>query len=284
MVIFAIPLRAKCMTKNWHKCCKRTKRTVDSIYQNTNRNFKIILCGDDKPDFLLENYYDTRVEFIECKLEKPETWLEIARNKYWKLLRICVRVREYLLESQYPEKGIYVMPVDDDDLLHRDLVEYIEKYPNENGFVITNGFVNNGDDRKWLIKYKDIYKFCGSCNCMRLFLHDCPESMPFDTSKAMTKEVAQMLNERYPIRWDHHLVAEKYKEIGRPLKSIKWRAVIYNRNTGENTSQVTNWGGKRQQMNQERFHLGVFLKSLNLFQYKYKSHKIKNNFNLLTIV
>ena len=39
MVIFAIPLRAKCMTKNWHKCCKRTKRTVDSIYQNTNRNF-----------------------------------------------------------------------------------------------------------------------------------------------------------------------------------------------------------------------------------------------------
>lgn len=147
MIIFAIPLRAKYMAQNWEKCCMRTKRTVDSIYQSTNKNFKIILCGDDKPEFLSENNYDDRVEFIECKVGKPENWLEIARNKYWKLLRISVRVREYLLKSENPEAGIYVMPVDDDDLLHKDLVGFIEQYPNENGFVIKNGYVNYGDQK-----------------------------------------------------------------------------------------------------------------------------------------
>lgn len=284
MVVFAIPLRAKCMAKNWDNCCMRTQRTVDSIYHNTNQNFKIILCGDDKPGFLNEYNYDDRVEFIECKLEKPKTWLEIARNKYWKLLRICVRVRDYILESQDPEKGIYVMPVDDDDLLHKDLVDFLEQYPNENGFYIKDGYVNYGDEKKWLVRYKNIYKFCGSCNCIRLYLKDCPEKMPFDSSLAMTKDVAYALNERYPIRWDHHVLAEKYKKNGKPFKAIKWRAVIYNRNTGENASQVTNWGGKKKNNNHDRFHFGIFIKSLNLLQYKLKSRKIKNNFNLYPIL
>ena len=56
MVIFAIPLRAKCMAKNWNNCCMRTRRTVDSICQNNNKNFKIILCGDDRPEFLNKVY------------------------------------------------------------------------------------------------------------------------------------------------------------------------------------------------------------------------------------
>lgn len=283
MVIFAIPLRAKCMAKNWNNCCMRTRRTVDSICQNNNKNFKIILCGDDRPEFLNKNYYDDRVEFIECKLEKPKTWLEIARNKYWKLLRICVRVREYLLESQNPETGIYVMPADDDDLIHRDLVGFIEQYPNENGFYIKNGFVNYGDEKKCLVRYNDIYKFCGSCNCLRLFLDDCPETMPFDSSLAMSKDVASILNKRYPIRWDHHVLADKYKQIGRPFKEIKWRAVIYNRNTGENASQVSNWGGRKVN-NNDRLHFGIFIKSLNLLQYKYKGKKIKDDFNLYPII
>lgn len=283
VIIFAIPLRAKSMAKNWNNCCLRTKRTVDSIYQNTNNNFKIILCGDDKPEFLNLNSYDNRIEFIECKLEKPNTWLEIARNKYWKLLRISVRIRELLLELPNPNKGVYVMPVDDDDLIHRDFVEFTEQYPNENGFYIKNGFVNYGDKKKCLVKYNDIYKFCGSCNCLRLYLEDCPATMPYDSTFAMRKDVAFELNEKYPIRWDHHVLADKYKKIGRPFKEIKWRAVIYNRNTGENASQVSNWGGRKEDKD-KRFHFGVLIKLLNPLQYKYKGKKISDEFNLYPII
>lgn len=134
-----------------------------------------------------------------------------------------------------------------------------------------------------MVKYNNIYQFCGSCNCMRMFLDDCPATMPFDVSEAMTKETAQILNKRYPIRWDHHLVLEKYEKLGKPLKEIKWRAVIYNRNTGENASQSEVWmRGKKK--NKDRFHPIAFIRSLNLSQYKYKSNKIKSEFNLIPII
>lgn len=54
----------------------------------------------------------------------------MARDKNWKLTVIAVRIREILETEEHPEKGIYVMPVDGDDLVNCKIAEYCCKHPN----------------------------------------------------------------------------------------------------------------------------------------------------------
>lgn len=76
----------------------------------------------------------------------PEKWIEMARDKLWKLTMIVVRIREILENMPEPERGVYVMPVDADDLLNCRIAEYCEKHPSENGFVSKDGYVwENGE-------------------------------------------------------------------------------------------------------------------------------------------
>ena len=66
MIIFAIPLRAKATTKNWDFCVERFNATIQSIFNQTNPNFKCLVACNDIPK--LKKEYDDRLEFIQVNL------------------------------------------------------------------------------------------------------------------------------------------------------------------------------------------------------------------------
>lgn len=273
MIIFVIPFRAKGTTTNWEKSCMNLERTIDSIFNQTNTEFRCILACNEKPEFTKS--FDKRLEIIILDIPVPHNWIEMARDKNWKLLVIAQRIREMLENgSDIYKKEVYVMPVDGDDLLNCKIAEYVNSHPNENGFVSRSGYIDWG--KRYLTIYRKMYTFCGSCNIIKMRIEDLPEKLP-DPKYCHDKEMAGELNVRYPIRWDHNVVVDRYAKMGKPFKYLPFKSTIYIKNTGENISDIHSFESETEKKD-KRFHPIAFLRKLNPFQYKRISSKLRKEF------
>lgn len=271
MIIFAIPFRSKQTTKNWKVSCKNLENTIDSIFNQTDPEFRCILACNEKPKFTKK--YDSRLEIISLDIPAPTTWIEMARDKYWKLLVIAKRIREILEKELNTGQGVYVMPVDGDDLLNSNIAAYVKMHPNENGFISKAGYVDWG--KPYLTVYKEMYTFCGSCNIIKMFIEDLPNELP-DSKYCHDKDMAGKLNARYPIRWDHHIVVDRYAKMGKPFAYLPFKSTIYKKNTGENISDL--YASEKYKQENKRFHPVAFLRSFNPFQYQKITPKLRKEF------
>lgn len=275
MVIFAIPLRAKATSNNWDSCVRQLNQTIKSIFNQTCDDFKCIIACNEMPELNCE--YDSRLEFIPLDLPIPETWLEMSRDKLWKLTVIAVRIRELLETQPYPENGIYVMPVDADDLLNRRIAEHCKNFPDENGFVSKDGYVWKLGE-KFFRKYPQMHTYCGSCNIIKMYRDDLPENYPVPMELCHDQKTAAVLNARYPIRFDHNMVVERYANEGKSFSILPFRSTVYVLGTGDNISAIFHAGEKVE--NQKRFHPVAFLRSINIFSMQRISNRIKREFGM----
>lgn len=83
MVVFAIPLRAKETSSDWNSCVQHFNRTLKSIFNQTDSEFRCIVACNEIPQ--LDQEYDERLEFIKLEIPVPREWIEMSRDKYWKL-------------------------------------------------------------------------------------------------------------------------------------------------------------------------------------------------------
>lgn len=275
MIVFAIPLRAKETSKNWDGCVRKFHQTLHSIFNQTSSSFKCIVACNEIPP--LDRKYDERLEFIPLDIPIPTEWVEMARDKYWKLTIIAVRIREILEEQSNLEQGIYVMPVDADDLLNCRIAEYCEQHPNEHGLVSKDGYVLQAGD-KFFRKYPQMHTYCGSCNIIKMYREDLPESCPVSPTLCHDKETAGILNDRYPIRFDHNTVVERYAKAGKPFSYLPFRSTVYVLGTGDNISAI--YHAMNYTDGKDRFHPIAFLRSINIFKMQPITKKTRKEFGM----
>ena len=225
-------------------------------------------------------HYDDRLEIIKAELAIPGEWVEMARDKFWKLTIAAVRIHKILMEQPEPEKGIYVMPVDGDDLLNCEIARWCAEHPDANGAVSKDGYVWE-EGSAILRKYPEMHTFCGSCNIIKMYPEDLPEAMPFPDELSLDRETAGILNARYPIRFDHGKVVQKYAEEGKPFEVLPFRSTIYLRKTGENISGIAQKETEeRTGEKDERFHPVAMLRRCNVFKMQPVNGKIKREFGI----
>lgn len=230
MLIFAIALRSKASSNNWENVQKNFNRTIKSLFNQTDGNFLVYVGCNDIPKTQYIN--DPRLRFLKVNTPVPKEWIEAARDKFWKYSVISMEIRKYLLQSSNPQDGVFVMPLDADDIINKNIVEYVNTHDG-NGFVSEYGYVWHKGN-KFVEKYNELYTYCGSCNIIKMYLDDFPTELP-DESTALSKETATLLN-HYPIRWNHNEVVEKYGNMGKPFSPLPFPSTIYFLNNGENIS------------------------------------------------
>ncbi len=220
MIYFGIPLRSKAASQNWDNVTKVFNRTLNSVYSQTDPDFKIYVACHDIP--VLDRVYDDRVRFLVSDQDTPKTKEEMLLDKGWKISMIAECIRE--------EGGGYIMLVDSDDLVSNRIAEYVNSHPRCNGYLSKYGYVyNEGSD--YMQTVRNLHKLCGSCSIVYYSVDDLPDQMP-ETFYDDT------LVDKWVIRKAHCVIPDYLKEHGRELSTIPFPTTVYVRNTGDNHSML----------------------------------------------
>lgn len=278
MIVYAIPFRSKATTNDWNHCVDCLDRTLTSIFNPLNQApFSCVVACNEIPERLRAKY-DKRLKWITLDLPVPCSKIEMYRDKFWKLTAIGVYIRGLLENESNPNAGIYVMPVDADDLLHYKIPQWCQDHPNENGFVSQDGYVWI-EGKSYFRIYPQMHTYCGSCNIIKMYREDLPERMPYPETFCHDQKVAAILNQKYPLRFDHNIVVDKYQKMGRAFSLLPFRSTVYVRGTGDNISCIPT-NAETASHQSSRFHPVAFLRSLNIFRIKPINRHIKQEFGM----
>lgn len=235
MIYFCIPLISKQASKDWNTVTILFNRTLWSVYNQTNPNFKVIVACHDIPK--LDKKYDDRVEFIKVNTPIPKTHEEKMIDKGYKTHTLAMRIREL--------GGGYAMLVDADDLVSCRIAEFIDKNPNNNGYFIKTGYVYFVGDKYM----KKLRKFSSGTACI---INYSKEDLPNSYPEIMTDNNND--NECL-MRKRHGGVVDACKELGRPLKPLPFLGAVYVLGSGENHSL---YGKKTKYQTRMREFLQIF--------------------------
>ena len=216
MITFGIPRRSAKASSDWEKVQMFFNRTLWSVYNQTDPDFRVIVACHEKPH--LAHSYDERVEFIEVDASIPGDPDAMMRDKGYKVHEIAMRVRAL--------GGGFVMLVDADDIQSNRIAGFANSHQSSNGFYAKNGYfyhVGNG-----FVKSGSHFPN-GSSTIVKYSAEDLPEKHyePLTSSNNLNPHI---------IRKRHGDIPRICKELGRPLEPLPFKASIYVRDTGDNHS------------------------------------------------
>ncbi|WP_435645150.1 hypothetical protein [Butyricicoccus porcorum] len=279
MLCFAIALRSKRTTRNWKQVVKDFNSTLNSIFNQKNSNFRVLVACHEIPP--LEREYDDRLKFITVDFPVPNEWVQYCRDRAMKLMACTMEIKKHYSDYSEEDGGAFVFPVDADDLISNRVSEFVNTHLNANGFRSKKGLVwNRSKNRKIVIKSP---YFGGSCNVMKLYYDELPDALP-EESKFFLKETGEYLIKNYKICWDDHEVAEKFRQLGRPFTMFPFASTIYVLGAGENISDIDpreqKLDGSFSKLTGINFHPGILVKRINPLNKKILSPKLKREFSI----
>lgn len=265
MFYFIMALRARETTNNWERVIDDFNCTLKSVFKQTCPDFKVIVACNELPN--LNEEYDDRIEIIVNDLEIPKNHLEMCRDRYWKMTICARRIWEENADTLRRGNGIFVFPIDADDLVSNKIVAYVKDHPNSNGFKSKLGY-RWDKNRKYFEKTK---WFGGRMNVFKLYEKEFP-NQNIDNKQSLNREVAIDYNYKYPFRWDDCEVEEKFRLMGRPFDRFPFRSTVYVINTGDNISeQVKKNSGSG---------IMVRINKLNPFRYRALTKTMKQEYGI----
>jgi len=221
VIAFIVALKAKPLANNWERVCRLFEATLQSVYNQTDGDFRLIAVCHDRP--ALRHTYDGRLEFIHADFPPPPGVHDFMMQDKWKKLALGVKRAGEL------EPG-FVMLMDADDLVSDRLVAHAKKYPDSNGWVINRGYYYAFGSR-WIERANNYN--CGTNAIVSSRFIRFPKDLGEDS-----------LGGCIILRWGHMRIAEKLAKHGTPLEPLPFRGGIYVHRHGDNATDLGPWGGK----------------------------------------
>ncbi|MGB7316607.1 MAG: hypothetical protein WBC85_01430 [Planktotalea sp.] len=164
---FAIPLVGAHQVSDWSIIEATLARTLKGLIAQSDPNWRAVICSQTCPDAVALDPRITHLPF-DTPVEGHD-----------KVAKLQTLTRHCLKDS--PQSGFF-MPLDGDDLLHRDFVQTLHKKPTHGMLVCAGYIVNAASGRVGLTRdrslgalgQKPFWKFCGSC--MALPVGSAPEA------------------------------------------------------------------------------------------------------------
>jgi hypothetical protein len=240
MFCFITSIRARSVSSDWRLVSELFERTAESVYNQSDENFRLIVVCHDKP--MLSSAFDERLEFIEAKFPEPpnhtinsasayQLWRQrstalpaecdwcdetvgrpanynfLVRDKVCKLFLAMERARELNASA--------VMPIDADDLVHRDLVSFVINAPPSDGWYIEKGWSYSYGNH--FIQKEDRFNLiCGTCNILYKSYFSFPDNRERESR-----------SDKLWFSEGHTEFVRGFSEIGAKISPIPFRAAIY---------------------------------------------------------
>ena len=217
---FAIPLKARSACTDWESAQRNLRRTVRSAQAAAGDDGLIVVACHDEPDL---TGTDADVHVLPVPFPEPANMQDAGRDKARKRRSIGALLRKTL------ESSAYVMFLDADDLVHRDVVRHA--FAQEHGSYLVNDAYSFDLRRRLLQHRPQGFPWArGSCFVCRFSLDELPTSAD-DTTSAFAQFGASP-DQRGHLEWP-----ELATELGRPPVPFPFGAALYTVNHPEST-----WG------------------------------------------
>jgi hypothetical protein len=218
--VFAIPLKARSACTNWETAQRNLRRTVRSAQAAGADEGLIVVACHDEPDLTSSG---ADVQVLPVSFPEPTNMQDAGRDKARKRRAIGAWLRERL------DGPVYVMFLDADDLVHRDVVTYAFAH-GRGSYLVTDAYTF--DLRRRLLQHRPRgFPWArGSCFVCRFTLDELPASAD-DTSVPFAQFGASP-DQRGHLEWP-----ELATELGRPPVPFPFGAALYTVNHPEST-----WG------------------------------------------
>ncbi|OZV67632.1 hypothetical protein [Winogradskyella aurantia] len=161
MLTFIIPVKSQQVSSDWPKFCQLFERTLGSVFNQTDKNYKVVAVCHEIPEirFKHENLF-----FVQADFEPPiprDSESQESLNKR----RELDKGKKIELGVEYAQRQFntdYVMTVDSDDYISKGISAYVnENNGNLPGWYIKNGYIHF-EGKNFLFKTYKFSYLCGS--------------------------------------------------------------------------------------------------------------------------
>lgn len=251
MLVFITSLRHPQNSSNYAKVEQLLDRTLRSVCAQTDDRFKVVVVCNQIPTGIpaFINVHYVKVDFPPpSEVNQARTGLPaVLKDKGTKYVIGLKKAEEF-----NPD---YIMFLDADDYLHKDIAGFVNAQGKENGWFVNQGYVYR-DGGLLLSKTDNFNQVCGSSNILKFDLVRQPDSITLNSCQDSI--MAAVDNDfLFSVLGGHRKIPAWFEERNKTLKAFPFAAAIWLTNTGENHSGVSFFG------------LPTFI-----------SQEIKTNFNL----
>lgn len=145
-MIFCIPLKPKAKCSDWLRVCNNLSRTLESIKNQAGWNDnKVIIACHERPILKIEG---VNIEYVLADWDVKDVIGKKYKDKSLKLKKLGVALQRHVNE--------YVMLLDADDLVSRNLSNFVHETAHDHGYCVERGYTFD-------VKNK---KACGNSGCV----------------------------------------------------------------------------------------------------------------------
>ncbi len=170
MLAFIVPFRSKTVSSDWPAVTWLLNRTLISICNQTNTNFKVFVACHEIPEIKFTK--DTRVEFLQ--VDFPPPILKNEASDVWLKETDKGKKIKFAVDYAKSKGASYVMTVDSDDCISNRICDFVSKNAKVSiaGWYVKKGYLYPEGKRYTYLNLKNFNTLCGSCVIMKPELID----------------------------------------------------------------------------------------------------------------
>ncbi len=167
---FVIPVKSKTVSSDWTYYSSLVNRCINSICNQSNTNFKVIVACHEIPETKFNN--DSRVEFLKVGFSSPI----LKKNPEDLSLKRVDKGKKIKFATAYAMTigASYVMIVDSDDCISNKICEFVCENGNASisGWYVKKGYLYPEGKSYLYLNLKNFNMVCGSCVIIKPELND----------------------------------------------------------------------------------------------------------------
>ena len=233
-VAFLIPFASRRTKSRWDIACADLRQTLKSVHNSTSESYCVVVAGHEAPDFNIET--KAKACFLSVDHDIPRHQNAVVSGRLDKLAKIAA-AWNYAKSTWNPH---YLMKLDADDLISSRLVQWLENFGREPGYLMKHGWLWQSGARHLLQFTEYLDRVCASCLIIRSDVAD--QKGPFLTEVEGIQLNEASLNfaasDHYSLvpgsgtstlllNDSHQRYAAQFAYLGHKLSTLPFRAVIY---------------------------------------------------------
>ncbi len=264
MLTFIVPVKSEKLASDWSAFCKLFERSLKSICNQKNDDFKVVVVCHEIPKIAFES---DKVTYIQVDFAPPQLvendW---DKNRALKEGDKAKKIQEGMAHAKQSHPD-YVMVVDSDDCVSNRIVSFVaEQDQNSPGWYVKMGYYYKEGAKYIFLNKHTFNNLCGSCIIIRpdLFHH---------------------LFRTEPWLYYFHERTELPDESKTKLRPLPFAAALYSMANGENHFMSVHHAKKlikKPKLIGEKF-FRTFYKKLAKYRIRFMTKSFRKSFNFYNV-